>query len=1221
VNKPAWWGGAPSRLAATFITCLIPFVSFSAQAESPYDAAQRKLAETVREKGKDPAAAVTLWQMVRNEGLADPALTRSLFEQLGKAPSVDVQHRVFARRRVAWDLRRTGELESSEQAFDDLGYVRAFRIAGPFDNEGKRGFDTELGPELARTAAVDPGARYVGREREVRFRELPDVVRGGYVPFDHLLRPTQHVCAFAETSLSLPKAQPITVWLGGGGAIKAYFNGQEVLRDASYRSPAPDRDVALVAGRRGENRLLIKSCVMEGPWGVFVRIGDALGEPLKLAATPDHIAPVAEATAIKLPKAPVSILHQLEARARGPRESATALEHLGRFLSYSGADDQAERLARQHSARAAELAPSVENLLFAASLAQERYERMGYVERARSLNPNAPTAALAYAELVGTGPGSERALAVLDETNATGVAALDALSLRIQFLRSLGLEESALALTREGLERAPSSSVWLARLADVLLLKPRRDEALALEERLSRAHFDHFGARRTLLDDALARGERESVLQHLTHILALAPSDERRTLYAADVYDALGRGDLALSALARAIEIAPESAELHVRHARALERAGNTVLAAESLKRALDLRPQDADTRERLEQLAPRPRLDESFAAERDTLIARRPKANGEAVTVLQDLTVATVFENGLGSRFVQFAAEVHNAEGARRVRARSIQFDPESQRVSIRMARVHRKDGSVLSATETYEEQLGEPWYRVYYDTRALVVVFPDLEPGDSLELRYRIDDVAPRNLFADYFGDLHLFGGGESRAHAEYVLITPPSRKLFVNTPKLALTHTTEEREGQHIERYAADNLPAFRPEPDMPGTTEALPYLHVSTYASWEAVGRWWWGLVQDQLYADAELKRTVAQLKQGAKDERELVQRIYGWAVDHTRYVALEFGIHGFLPYRVPDIIRRGFGDCKDKASLIYTMLREAGVDARLTLVRTRQNGAIDRTPASLAVFDHAIAYVPSLDLYLDGTAEHSGALELPPGDQDVMVLVVGPNSAELRTTPVLPASRNLRVRKIITKLSADGSGELSVDEHIEGADAARYRSTFEAVDTQHERLEQKLAASFPGLTLLEHSFSNLKKREDPVVVTYRLRTPLAARVEGGELRAAPTSIGELLRQYAPLPTRKFPLEIDSPFELRESRTLHAPAGYVVARMPEPKALESRFGSFTMNVSQKSGEAHVETRLVLAVNRVSPADYAEFRRFIEQADEALRARVAFAKKDGR
>ena len=129
----------------------------------------------------------------------------------------------------------------------------------------------------------------------------------------------------------------------------------------------------------------------------------------------------------------------------------------------------------------------------------------------------------------------------------------------------------------------------------------------------------------------------------------------------------------------------------------------------------------------------------------------------------------------------------------------------------------------------------------------------------------------------------------------------------------------------------------------------------------------------------------------ELVAGAPDTRTKVQRIYRWVIDHTRYVGLEFGIHGFLPYRVPQIVQRGFGDCKDKASLLYTMLTEAGIDARLVLVRTRRNGAIHDLPASLSVFDHAIAYVPELDLFLDGTAEFSGSTEFPQMDQGLSLI--------------------------------------------------------------------------------------------------------------------------------------------------------------------------------------------------------------------------------------
>ena len=58
------------------------------------------------------------------------------------------------------------------------------------------------------------------------------------------------------------------------------------------------------------------------------------------------------------------------------------------------------------------------------------------------------------------------------------------------------------------------------------------------------------------------------------------------------------------------------------------------------------------------------------------------------------------------------------------------------------------------------------------------------------------------------------------------------------------------------------------------------------------------------------------------------------------------------------------------------------------------------GLFEDSPASLAPFDHAIAYVPSLDLYLDGTAEYTGSTELPSMDRGAMALQINEGNAKL-----------------------------------------------------------------------------------------------------------------------------------------------------------------------------------------------------------------------------
>ena len=343
--------------------------------------------------------------------------------------------------------------------------------------------------------------------------------------------------------------------------------------------------------------------------------------------------------------------------------------------------------------------------------------------------------------------------------------------------------------------------------------------------------------------------------------------------------------------------------------------------------------------------------------------------------------------------------------------------------------------------------------------------------------------------------------------------------------------------------------------------------------------------------------------------GATTVETKVQRIHNWVIRNTRYVGLEFGIHGYKPYRVPLIVQRGFGDCKDKASLMYAMFREAGIDARIVLVRTRRNGSISDLPASLAVFDHAIAYVPELDLYLDGTAEYNGTQELPGGDQGVTVLVVGPNDARLTRTPVLDPDRNRRVRELRATLAEDGSAQLQVEETIHGAEAPGYRRTYDAEGTRSERFERSLRGVFPGLELESQSMEGLAELESDIQVRYAAQVPNFARRDNGRLQVPPSVLDDLLRRLARNPTRRYPLDIGSTSSYRETRRLELPRGYR-ALNARSETSESEFGRFALDISVTGQTVTARTELEIRRDRISPEDYPAFREWVEEADRYLR-----------
>lgn len=1198
------------------------FAASLARADNPADAKNARLAAEAARGGRTARGVLPLLELWSRWDQTTPEKNLALLDGLARNRGLSPARRILIDTLLAQARTRTGHLDANPKHVEELGYLTRWRVIGPFDNEGKAGFDRATPPEDARLQAPDLQATYPGRERPVRWRDFPaEVVRDGYVSFGAILRPAENACALAETFVRSDRARPLSLWTGAGGAHKVYWNGEEVVRDAAYRRPSPDRGVVMVAARAGRNRLLVKVCVTDSAWGFQMRLGDVKGGSaagLTHEASPTDGFELAPATAaIRLPPSPLAPLAELERAAAHEPPSAEALADLARYLSYTGSDDPAERRAKQLAQRAAELDPTVQHLLLAAQLAEERAEVMRFVDRALALAPTDPEVALMAGRVKMGGPQPEAALPLFAAITPGSEPWTSSMLLQAQILRDLGLAATARTRAEEVARGVGESAVILRALAELRQAAGDPDASLTARKRILDFRFDDFDSRRVLVTDALQRGAYAEVLDHADAFQALAPGSERSLLYLADLYDALGRDDMVLSTYRRAMTLVPESAAVQVAYGRALLQADHPELAADAFALALSLKPQDAATRELLEQIQPKPRHDEAYATPSARILQHRHAGNGYPATVLHDLTVNTVFDNGLGSSFHQRVIQVHDAEGARTRRTFGIQYDPDTQRVDLRLARVYRRDGRTLESVRAYEETLGEPWYRTYYDTRELVIVFPDLEPGDVVEMRWRVDDIAHRNLFADYYGDLHAWQDYAPVRHAEYVLVRPAGRELHTNTPALAgLAHTRTEDNGRRIDHWTAENVPALVVEAGMPGITETSPYLHVSSYGSWEAVGRWYWGLIKDQLYADASLRKTVADLVRDATTTRVKVERIHDWVVRHTRYVALEFGIHGFLPYRVPLVVQRGFGDCKDKASLLYTMLREAGIDARIVLVRTRRNGAIASAPASLAVFDHAIAYVPELDLYLDGTAEHSGTTELPTQDQGVMVLLVGPDGAELRTTPVLGADKSQRTRELDIELSSDGSAMVNGREEIVGTDAAGYREHYEAPGTRAERFERALGEAYPGVELRSQEFDSLDALEAPVRYRYRIRVPRLADRDGDELRLAPSTLQDLLRAMAPIPSRVHTLDLQGKRTYVERRGVRLPPG-MEATLPAGGEVVSEFGKLTLRFEGAPGRATARTEFVLARDHVSAADYAAFRRWIESAEQLLKQQIGIRK----
>jgi hypothetical protein len=445
---------------------------------------------------------------------------------------------------------------------------------------------------------------------------------------------------------------------------------------------------------------------------------------------------------------------------------------------------------------------------------------------------------------------------------------------------------------------------------------------------------------------------------------------------------------------------------------------------------------------------------------------------------------------------------------------------------------------------------------------------------------------------------------------------LIAPKKRQLYIEAKGIpGLKRTTTDKGAQVVYRFWADDLEPIIPEPSMPPWSEVTGHIHVSTYKDYKALGKWYWGLVRDQFNVDQETRQLAQKIAKGLTTEREKVAAVYNWVIKNTRYVALEFGIYGHKPRRCVQTVARGWGDCKDKATVIVSLLKELGIESTFVILRTQMRGRFDSAVASLSPFDHAIAYVPSLNLYLDGTAEYTGITELPAMDQESLGILVNQGDAELVTLPLL-ASDAGRFTTTRAKLRLDGSGDVELEAVARGATAPEWRRRYSAADRQRERVSQDVSNIIMGFQINPGAGSLVVEADDyeqPVRVTTKGKTDTLARVDGERLSVHVTVRRRLSEQYAALAERRLPVRLPVFGTEYSDYEVELPAGVTIVSGPEDVAHKSKFGEYQIKTTQVGRKVRVVSSLSLSTTRIQPAEYKAWRSFCEAADGAMATRL--------
>jgi transglutaminase-like putative cysteine protease/tetratricopeptide (TPR) repeat protein len=1137
-------------------------------------------------------------------------------------------------------LERGGPRAEADAVWKPLGILERWRIIGPFDNERGGSFLTVLEPE--KELRLD--AAYDGKKRPVRWRELPARPIAGAVDLAALLVPNEQALAYALTFVRCEREEEATLRLASDEGFRVFWNGSLAASADIKRRMGFDASVVRVRLRPGWNSLLLKLAQSKGSWEFSARLSRPDGSPLVgwEEGTPDAaalsaLAPAPPAGGGAGEKAGAAEEADLAAHG-GPedllretiaREPANHRAHyvLGAILLATKTHDENQHPDSELLERAIQIdaGPAVYHLALAESrerettIAAEREENSWRQAMEKAAARGSASANLELAsyylhnfknveksrrfalQALGDNPGLDAAHLLLGEIEA-----------EMDFPRP---RARALERTRALPARTTAAIV---EDAQARAAEGRRAEAERTVAALLARNAWNGSARELRARLLAAGGDLDAAREGLLAGLALNPTDTSWLERLQKLEEGRNRPEEALAFADQALAIRPEDHDLHARRGELLILLGRKDDALLAFEKALELQPNFPDAREHAEFLrAAGSSFEDEFRRDAGPLATaawerKDPNPKGDPVRYLLQLTAVKVNLDGTTKEYIQEVIQILNELGMRQYEGYRTYYADGEQMIEFKKAKVLHPDGSTAEAKLSRHGGQKSAQEEVTY--RGAYVDLPPVSPGDVVVVEYVREDIV-QSFFGDYFGRREVFQSPVPVDEKTFILRVPAGRKFYFHERHLEVkpSEARDEKDGTVTYSWTRKDIPRLDPEPGMPPAPEVSPTLEVSTFENWEAFGRWYWNLIKKQLEVSPEITKKVLELTSGADTELAKIRAIYNFVVTDIRYNAWEFGVHGFKPYNAATIFANRFGDCKDKATLLSVMLKEAGITSHPVLIYAdNTRGKEDLKLPMVEHFNHCIAFVPPAggraELYLDGTAQFHNFEEVPSMDRGAEVLVIREEKGELRQVPWNePATLAITV-EATAALQADLAAELKVRAEARGDYAVDTRRGFEIAEKRKAELERIYGGHYAGSKVKEESFSNLLNLDEPVTFSVVVAVPrFAVEAREGLAVRTPEDIWGMtqgLVQLGSLETGKRTQDVLLGAPRRETMrmVIHLPAELKVKSLPATADVASRFGRFKAEFREEGPAKVVFERLVeITSPRVPLADYAEFREF--------------------
>ena len=614
------------------------------------------------------------------------------------------------------------------------------------------------------------------------------------------------------------------------------------------------------------------------------------------------------------------------------------------------------------------------------------------------------------------------------------------------------------------------------------------------------------------------------------------------------------------------------------------------------------------------------PSSPENSATSESKPSADSPSDYSKESSVVEKFELRWRFENdGTGRREQTGRVRVKSDAGVQRWGRLRFGYNSANETIEITYVRVLKPDGSVVTAGADAVQEVTGQIQRVapvYTDFREKHITVPGLRAGDTLE--WQSVTVIHTPLAPGQFWTQYNFQKAQVVLEEKLEIDVPAARPIKLET-KPGYDPKISEDNGRRVYRWSTANLEtqaskaAADKNNDKDKKKKKKPQeltadVQLSSFASWEEVGRWYAGLEKDRRVPSKAVKAKADELTKGKQSDLAKIEALYDYTALNFRYVSLALGIGRYQPHSADEVLHNQYGDCKDKNTLLAALLEAEGYHSSTVLISSVYK--LDPDVPSPAQFNHAITMVPlpKEEVWMDTTTEVAPFRLLLYSLRKKQALVIPQDGTpQLEETPADSPMPDTQVLQIEGNVDDTGKLDARIAYEIRGDSEVPIRRAFRNVASAQWLQIAEGMSSIEGMgkDVSEVKVSDLSATNEPLKFSYRVVKanyvdPSKKKV-GIKLPLAVLGLAAANAEDADGPD---PIKLGPPTSRVYKVRLDFPAKYTL-RLPVPFSVKRDYGNYEVTYKIESNVLTSERRLTINQAELPSArvqDYLAFRRSV-------------------